>query len=103
VTQKGKRIRDILEACRYNLEFLGWREINNGEVARTFRFMFCDALDGLSNVGGQCASGVWVCCVVRGWARGPNSLHLGGGNPEIPLPHFAGVGRGLWYYEEHTV
>jgi len=71
LTRKGMRIRDVLEACRCNLEFLGWREKNNREVARMFKFMFCDTHDGLSHVGGQCASGVQVCCVVRGWARGP--------------------------------
>ena len=71
-------------------------------MARTFKFMFCDALDGLSHVGGQCASGVQVCCVVRGWARGPYSSHLGGGYPEIPLLQFAGVGGGLWYHEERS-
>jgi len=74
----------------------------NREVARTFKFMFGDALDGLSNVGGQCASGVQVCCVVRGWARGPYWWHLGGGYPEIPLLQFAGVGGGLWYHEERS-
>jgi len=84
------------------MEFLGWREKNNREVARTFKLMFCDALDGLSHVVGQCASGVQVCCVVRDWARGPYSSHLGGGYPEIPLLPFAGVGGGLWYHEERS-
>ena len=45
----------MLEACRFNLEFLEWRAKNNLEVARTFKFVFCDTLDGLSYVGGQCA------------------------------------------------
>ena len=64
--------------------------------------MFCDALDGLSHVGRQCASGVQVYCVVRGWGRGRYSWHLGGGYPEIPLLQFAGVGGGLWYHEERS-
>ena len=64
--------------------------------------MFCDARDGLSHVGGQCASGVEVCCVVGGWARGLYSSHLGGGYPEIPLLQFAEVGGGLWYHEERS-
>ena len=64
--------------------------------------MFCDAIAGLSQVGGQCASGVQVCCVVRGLARGPYSSHLGAGYPEIPLLQFAGGGGGLWYHEERS-
>jgi len=64
--------------------------------------MFCDALDGLSHVGRQCASRVQVCCVVQGWARGPYLLHLGGGYGEIPLLQFAGVGGGLSYHEERS-
>jgi len=64
--------------------------------------MFCDVLDCLSHVGGQCVLRVQVCCVVRGWARGPDSSHLGGGHPEIPLLQFAGVGGGLWYHEERS-
>ena len=71
-------------------------------MARTFKFIFCDALDGLSDVGGQFASGVHVCCVVRGRARGPYLSHLGDGYPEIPLLQFAGVGGGLWYHEERS-
>jgi len=91
-----------LGACRGNLEFLGWREKNDREVARTFKFMFCDAVDGLSHVRGQCESGVKVCCVVWGWARGPYSSHLGGGYPKIPLLQFTGVGGGLWYQEKRA-
>ena len=91
-----------MQASRCNLEFLGWREKNNRKVARTFKFMFCEAIDGLSHVGGQCASGVQVCCVVRGWARGPYMSHLGGGDPEIPLLEFAGVREDLWYHEERS-
>ena len=60
-----------------------------------FKLMFCDALDGLSHVGGQSVSGVQVCGLVWGWACGQYSSHLGGGYPEIPLLQFAGVGRGL--------
>jgi len=71
-------------------------------VARTFKFLFYDALDGLSHVGGQCASGVQVCCGVRGWARGAYPSHLDGGYPEIPLLQFARLGGGLWYHEEHS-
>jgi len=64
--------------------------------------MFCDALDRLSHVGGQCASGVQVCCVVRGWARGPYLSHFGGVYPEIALLQFSGVGGSLWYHEERS-
>jgi len=64
--------------------------------------MFCDALNGLSHVGGQCASGVQVCYAVWGWVRGPYSSHLGGGYSEIPLLQFAGVGGGFWYHEERS-
>ena len=85
-----------------HVEFLGWREKNNREVARTFKFKFCDALDGLSHVGGQCPSAVQVCCVVWGWAHGPYLSHLGGGYPKIPLLQFAGVGGCLWYHEERS-
>jgi len=57
LTRKGKRIRDVIEACRFNWEFLVWREKNNREVARTFKFWFCDAVDGLSHVGGSVRQG----------------------------------------------
>jgi len=64
--------------------------------------MFCGALDGLSHVGGRFAEGVQLCCVVRGWPRGPYSSHLRGGYPEITLLQFGGVGGGLWYHEERA-
>jgi len=95
LTRKGKIIGDVLEACRCNLEYLGWREKDNLEVARTFKSILGDALDGLSHIGGQCALGVQVCCVVRGWVRGPYSSDLGGGYHEIPQLPFARVSGGL--------
>jgi len=86
----------VLEACRYNLESLRWCDNNNREVARTSKFIFCDALDGLSHdVRGQCALGLQVCYVVWGWACGLYSSHLGGGYPEIPLLEYVGVGAGV--------
>jgi len=58
LTRKGKRIQDVLEARRWNLECVGWPEKNNRGVERKFKFMFCGGLDGLSHVGGQSVSGV---------------------------------------------
>jgi len=102
VCSSHEKVREYGTSCK-RVEFLGWREKNNREVARTFKFMLCDARNGLSHVGGQFVSGVQVCCVGRGWARGPYSLHLGGGYPEIPVLQFSGVGGGLWYHEERSV
>ena len=84
-----------MEACRCNQEFVEWREKNNWEVARMFKFMCCDTLDGLSHVRGQCQSQIHLCSVVWGWARGPYSSHLGCGYPEIRLLQFVGDSGGL--------
>jgi len=62
--------------------------------------MFCEARDGLSQVGGVCASGVRGCCVGWGRASGPSASHLAGGYPKIPLLQFAVMSGALWDHEE---